>query len=83
MNQNRIDVGREIAILSLGQILAISEENIENQKAREMLERHIRQVAAIVQGKPHNKPDAETEDLLVQVRALLRSTEREPIAVAG
>jgi len=67
------EVGREIAILSLGQVLAVADECIEDPKALETIERHVRQVAAIVQGKPHNKPDAETEALILRLRSLLRS----------
>lgn len=65
------DVGKEIAILSLGAILAVADENIEDGKARETLERHVKQVAAIIQGKPHNKPDEETAALIVKLRALM------------
>lgn len=65
------DAGREIAILSLGQILAIATEHIEDQKAAETLDRHVRQVAAIVMDKPHNKPDSETETLLSQIREII------------
>lgn len=68
------EAGREIAILSLGQILAAVEDAGVETKAAETIERHVRQVAAIVQGKPHNKPDAETETLLSQVRGILQES---------
>lgn len=72
------DVGTEICILSLGQILAIGDESIADERARETLERHVRQVAAIIQGKPHNKPDEDTATLLSHVRGLL-ATQPSPI----
>jgi hypothetical protein len=65
------EVGKEIAILSLGAILAVADEAIEDGKARDTIERHVRQVAAIIQGKPHNKPDEETAALVEKLRALL------------
>jgi hypothetical protein len=65
------EVGREIAILSLGAILAVADEAIEDDRARETLERHVRQVAAIIQGKPYNKPDEETAALIEKLRDLL------------
>lgn len=68
------EVGKEIAILSLGANLAVADENIEDDKARDTLERHVRQVAAIIQGKPHNKPDEETLELVRKLRALLNDT---------
>lgn len=67
------EVGKEIAILSLGAILAVADEAIEDDKAREQLERHVRQIAAILQGKPHNKPDEETTALIENLRALLEA----------
>jgi len=69
------DAGREIAILSLGQILAAVDDAGIDAKAAETIERHVRQVAAIVQGKPHNKPDSETETLLSQVRGILKESQ--------
>jgi hypothetical protein len=35
----------------------------------------VRQVAAIIQGKPHNKPDEETAVLCEKLRALLGQSE--------
>jgi len=67
------EAAREIAILSLGQILATIEDEVENQRARETLDRHVRQVAAIVLDKPLNKPDHFTDELLSQVRNLILS----------
>lgn len=69
------EASREIAILSLGQILAIADESISSDRLRETLERHVRQVAAIVQDKPLNKPDESTETLLSQVRQILRQND--------
>jgi thiamine monophosphate synthase len=69
------EVGREIAILSLGQVLAVADEHVEDPRALETIERHVRQVAAIIQGKPHNKPDEETAALIQRVRALIAETE--------
>lgn len=69
------EVGKEIAILSLGQVLALADEYIEDPRALETLERHVRQVAAIIQGKPHNKPDEGTAALIQQLRALPEQTE--------
>jgi hypothetical protein len=34
----------------------------------------VRQVAAIIQGKPHNKQDEETLELVRKLRALLNDT---------
>ena len=65
------DAGKQIAILSLGQILAVSQESVTDPKTAETINRHVRQVAAIIQGKVHNKPDEETERLLAQVAAIL------------
>lgn len=65
------EAGKEIAILSLGQILAVSQESITDPKAAETVNRHVRQVAAIIQGKVHNKPDEETERLMAQVARIL------------
>lgn len=73
---------REIAILSLGQILAIGDEEIQSDRVREMLERHVRQVAAIVQDKPLNRPDDSTGWLLSQVRELLKLSQ-ERVDVSG
>jgi hypothetical protein len=69
------EAGREIAILSLGQILAIAQEEIMDNQKFATLERHVRQVAAILQGKPNNKPDRSTETLLSQVGELLKQLE--------
>lgn len=74
------EVGKEIAILSLGAILAVADEAIEDGKAREQIERHVRQVAAIIQGKPHNKPDEETTALIEKLRALIGETAPVPAA---
>jgi len=74
------EVGKEIAILSLGAILAVADESIEDSKAREQIERHVKQVAAIIQGKPHNKPDAETAVLIEKLRAILGSSTPVPAA---
>lgn len=76
------EVGVEIAILSLGQILAIADEAIEDIATLETLERQVRQVAAILQGKPHNKPDDETLRLIEGVRKILGETKPQ-LAVAG
>lgn len=76
------DVGIEIAILSLGQILAIADESIEDPATLETLERQVRQVAAILQGKPHNKPDDETLRLIEGMRNILGETKTQ-LAVAG
>jgi hypothetical protein len=64
------EAGREIAILSLGQILALAEDHIEG-KDLEILERHVKQIAAILQGKEWNRPDETTAHLLFNVRQLL------------
>ena len=69
------DPGKRIAILSLGQILATLDEETLSPKARETVERHIRQVAAIVQERPFNKPDELTETLLSQVGLILKQSE--------
>jgi hypothetical protein len=68
------EVGKEIAILSLGAILAVADEAIEDDKARDTVERHVKQIAAIIQGKQHNKPDEETAALIEKLRALLGHT---------
>jgi hypothetical protein len=67
------EVGKEIAILSLGAILAVADEAIEDERTRDTIERHVRQVAAIIQGKPHNKPDEETAALIEKLRAVLET----------
>lgn len=66
------EAGREIGILSLGQILVIAQDEIENTQALATVERHIRQVAAILQGKTNLKADATTETVLSQVGELLK-----------
>lgn len=65
------DVGIEIAILSLGQILVVAQEQISDPKSLETVERHVRQVAAVLQGRHNNKPDESTVALLGKVRTLL------------
>lgn len=69
------DLGREICILSLGQILAVSDESIGDAKARETLERHVRQIAAIIQEQPFNKPDELTDGIIKKARELIRPVE--------
>lgn len=66
------EAGREIGILSLGQILVIAQDEIGNTQALATVERHIRQVAAILQGKSNLKADATTETVLSQVGELLK-----------
>lgn len=66
------EAGREIGILSLGQILVIAQDEIENTQALATVERHVRQVAAILQGKTNLKADATTETVLSQVGELLK-----------
>jgi hypothetical protein len=65
------ETGKRIAILSLGQILATLDEETLSPRGRETVTRHIRQVAAIVQERPFNKPDESTETVLSQVGAIL------------
>jgi hypothetical protein len=65
------EASRSIAIFSLGQVIAVAREKIREPEAFETIERHVKQVVAVLMDKPYDRIDGQCDSIVSQVEALL------------